>query len=158
MSVIGLSDDEKNNLLRTVASVLHFGNIEFTQSRRSEYADTASNEDIEKVAFLLGIPATDLSRSLLNPRIRVGHEYTVQGRTVDQVVYSVEALSKATYERMFKWLIARINKALETKTSRTHFIGVLDIAGFEIFKVCSRRYHSGNIALMRFRSIPSSKC
>ena len=36
---------------------------------------------------------------------------------------------------MFKWLVARINKALETKTARTHFIGVLDIAGFEIFKV-----------------------
>ena len=37
---------------------------------------------------------------------------------------------------MFKWLVARINKALETKATRTNFIGVLDIAGFEIFKVC----------------------
>merc|ERR1719411_1643622 len=35
---------------------------------------------------------------------------------------------------MFKWLVMRVNKTLETKTKRQYFIGVLDIAGFEIFE------------------------
>lgn len=52
-----------------------------------------------------------------------------------QVVYAVGALAKATYDRMFKWLVARINKTLDTKLARQFFIGVLDIAGFEIFDV-----------------------
>lgn len=50
--------------------------------------------------------------------------------------YAVEAISKAIYERMFKWLVMRINKSLDrTKRQGASFIGILDIAGFEIFKV-----------------------
>ena len=50
-------------------------------------------------------------------------------------MYSVAALAKAIYGKMFVWLVARVNKTLETKQKRQYFIGVLDIAGFEIFEV-----------------------
>ena len=36
---------------------------------------------------------------------------------------------------MFLWMVIRINLSLDTKNARQHFIGVLDIAGFEIFDV-----------------------
>ena len=53
-----------------------------------------------------------------------------------QVEFAVEAISKALYERMFKWIVMRINKSLDrTKRQGASFIGILDIAGFEIFKV-----------------------
>lgn len=52
-----------------------------------------------------------------------------------QVNYSVGALAKSTYDRMFKWMVGRINKSLYTALPRQFFIGVLDIAGFEIFAV-----------------------
>ena len=53
-----------------------------------------------------------------------------------QVEFAVEAISKAIYERMFKWLVARINRSLDrTKRQGASFIGILDIAGFEIFQV-----------------------
>ena len=45
------------------------------------------------------------------------------------------ALSKAVYEKLFLWMVIRINQQLDTKLPRQHFIGVLDIAGFEIFEV-----------------------
>jgi len=51
------------------------------------------------------------------------------------VVYAVAALAKAIYVRMFNWLVARVNKTLDTKNKKQYFIGVLDIAGFEIFEV-----------------------
>jgi len=55
---------------------------------------------------------------------------------VPQVEYAVEAISKAVYERMFKWLVQRINRSLDrTKRPGASFIGILDIAGFEIFQV-----------------------
>lgn len=52
-----------------------------------------------------------------------------------QVYYAVGALSKAVYEKMFFWMVVRINQSLDTKQPRQYFIGVLDIAGFEIFDV-----------------------
>ncbi|KAF3696369.1 Myosin-7 Myosin heavy chain 7 Myosin heavy chain slow isoform [Channa argus] len=54
-----------------------------------------------------------------------------EGRVVN---FAVGALAKATYDRMFKWLVSRINSSLYTALPRQYFIGVLDIAGFEIFE------------------------
>lgn len=53
-----------------------------------------------------------------------------------QADFAVEALAKATYERLFRWILSRVNKALD-KTHRqgASFLGILDIAGFEIFEV-----------------------
>ena len=56
-------------------------------------------------------------------------------RVCEQVTYSVAALAKSLYNRMFEWLVKRVNKTLDTKNKRQFFIGVLDIAGFEIFDV-----------------------
>ena len=47
----------------------------------------------------------------------------------------MSALSKSIYERMFLWMVIRINQMLDTKKSSQFYIGVLDIAGFEIFDV-----------------------
>lgn len=84
---------------------------------------------------MLGVNAGDLIKGLLKPKIKVGNEFVTQGRNKDQVLYSVSALAKSLYDRMFGWLVRRVNKTLDTKNKRNYFIGVLDIAGFEIFDV-----------------------
>ena len=54
---------------------------------------------------------------------------------LSQVTNSIAALAKSLYDRMFNWLVRRVNTTLDTKSKRQFFIGVLDIAGFEIFDV-----------------------
>ncbi|TKS91341.1 Myosin-4 Myosin heavy chain 2b [Collichthys lucidus] len=70
-----------------------------------------------------------------NMKVKVGNEYVTKGQNVQQVYNSIGALAKSVYEKMFLWMVARINQQLDTKQPRQHFIGVLDIAGFEIFDV-----------------------
>ena len=77
---------------------------------------------------------------MTKPKVKVGTEFVNKGQNVAQVLYAVAALSKALFERMFWWIVARVNKALDTKERRSYFIGVLDIAGFEIFDVSILRY------------------
>lgn len=89
----------------------------------------------ERVAKLLGIDHQGLYQALCKPRIKVGNEFVTQGRNVNQVSYSVGAMSKAMFDRLFKFLVKKCNETLDTKQKRQHFIGVLDIAGFEIFDV-----------------------
>ena len=48
---------------------------------------------------------------------------------------SVGALAKSIYEKLFLWMVIRINEQLSTPAQRNFYIGVLDIAGFEIFDV-----------------------
>lgn len=53
-----------------------------------------------------------------------------------QADFAIEALAKAMYERLFRWILLRVNKALDkTKRQGASFLGILDIAGFEIFEV-----------------------
>lgn len=92
-------------------------------------------KDGDRVAKLLGVECQGLYTALLKPRIKVGNEFVTQGRNVAQVNYSVGAMSKAMFDRVFKFLVKKCNETLDTKQKRQHFIGVLDIAGFEIFDV-----------------------
>jgi myosin-1 len=52
-----------------------------------------------------------------------------------QALYSRDALAKALYERVFQWLVTKINSNLKAndKPSDLLVIGLLDIYGFEIF-------------------------
>jgi myosin heavy chain 6/7 len=88
------------------------------------------------VAKLLEIDSGDLYRNLLKPKIKVGNEFVTQGRTKEQVYFSMGGLCKAMFDKLFKWLVNRCNRTLSTKSKKAFFIGVLDIAGFEIFQVC----------------------
>ncbi|KAL8612467.1 hypothetical protein ACOMHN_058595 [Nucella lapillus] len=131
--VLGFTEDEKASMYKCTAAIMHFGELKFKQRPREEQAEADGTAEAEKVAFLLGVNAGDLLKSLLKPKIKVGSEYVTQGRNLNQVTYSVAALSKSVYNRMFEWLVKRVNKTLDTKNKRQFFIGVLDIAGFEIF-------------------------
>ena len=57
------------------------------------------------------------------------------------------ALAKATYDWLFRWLVSRINQTLDTKMPRQFFIGVLDIAGFEIFEVRAGQHPQALLSL-----------
>lgn len=133
-AVLGFSDDEKMSMYKTTAAILHFGEMKFKQRPREEQAEADGTAEAEKAAFLMGVNCSDLLKAMLQPKVKVGNEYVTKGQNKDQVMFGVNAMSKSIYDRMFKWLVSRINKQLDTKNKRQFFIGVLDIAGFEIFE------------------------
>uniref|UniRef100_A0A4W5RPQ7 Myosin-9 n=1 Tax=Hucho hucho TaxID=62062 RepID=A0A4W5RPQ7_9TELE len=125
-------------LLKTVSAVLQLGNMSFKKERNSDQASMPDDTAAQKVCHLLGMNVTDFTRAILSPRIKVGRDYVQKAQTQEQAEFAVEALAKASYERMFRWLVMRINKALDkTKRQGASFIGILDIAGFEIFELNS---------------------
>ncbi|KAL0475356.1 P-loop containing nucleoside triphosphate hydrolase protein [Neurospora intermedia] len=141
--VMGFSDEEQVAILRTIAAVLHLGNITVVKESRS--ADQARlNPDAKAIAGrackLLGVPLEPFLQGLLHPRVKAGREWVEKVQTPEQVRLAIDALAKGIYERGFGDLVARINRQLD-RTSMglddTRFIGVLDIAGFEIFETNS---------------------
>ncbi|KAM8755414.1 myosin-7B-like isoform 2-T4 [Acanthopagrus schlegelii] len=134
MDTLGFTPEEKYGCYKIVGAIMHFGNMKFKKKQREEQAEADGTESVDKAAYLMGISSADLLKGLLNPRVKVGSEFIVKGQTVEQVNYAVAALAKATYDRMFRWLVGRINSSLSTALPRQYFIGVLDIAGFEIFE------------------------
>uniref|UniRef100_A0A673HSC4 Myosin-9 n=1 Tax=Sinocyclocheilus rhinocerous TaxID=307959 RepID=A0A673HSC4_9TELE len=136
--IMGIPEEEQTGLLKVVSAVLQLGNMSFKKERNSDQASMPDNTAAQKVSHLLGMNVTDFTRAILTPRIKVGRDYVQKAQTQEQAEFAVEALAKATYERLFRWLVMRINKALDkTKRQGASFIGILDIAGFEIFELNS---------------------
>ncbi|NWU87949.1 MYH6 protein, partial [Onychorhynchus coronatus] len=146
--VLGFTTEEKAGVYKLTGAIMHFGNMKFKQKQREEQAEPDGTEgglgrgcdgsggtrrDADKSAYLMGLNSADLLKGLCHPRVKVGNEYVTKGQSVQQVYYSIGALAKAVYEKMFNWMVVRINNSLDTKQPRQYFIGVLDIAGFEIF-------------------------
>ncbi|XP_026689236.1 myosin heavy chain, muscle-like isoform X12 [Diaphorina citri] len=131
--ILGFTKEEKENVYKITASVMHMGGMKFKQRGREEQAEPDGTEEGDRVSKLLGVDSQQLYTNLVKPRIKVGNEFVTQGRNVNQVMYSVGAMSKGMFDRVFKYLVKKCNETLDTKQKRQHFIGVLDIAGFEIF-------------------------
>ncbi|NXR07035.1 MYH1B protein, partial [Semnornis frantzii] len=133
IDILGFAADEKTAIYKLTGAVMHYGNLKFKQKQREEQAEPDGTEVADKAAYLMGLNSADLLKALCYPRVKVGNEYVTKGQTVQQVNNSVGALAKAVYEKMFLWMVVRINQQLDTKQPRQYFIGALDIAGFEIF-------------------------
>ena len=139
MGIMGLNKEELSAIFRIVSAVMLFGNMKFKQERNNDQATLPDNTVAQKVSHLLGLNVTEMTKAFLRPRLKVGRDYVTKAQTKEQVESAVEAIAKACYERMFKWLVTRINKSLD-RTKRhqgASFIGILDIAGFEIFDLNS---------------------
>nr|3DTP_A Chain A, Myosin-11,Myosin-7 [Gallus gallus] len=138
MTIMGFTEEEQTSILRVVSSVLQLGNIVFKKERNTDQASMPDNTAAQKVCHLMGINVTDFTRSILTPRIKVGRDVVQKAQTKEQADFAIEALAKAKFERLFRWILTRVNKALDkTKRQGASFLGILDIAGFEIFEINS---------------------
>ena len=136
MNIMQISADEQSNYFRIIAAILHLGGIQVVADKEDQAnLVDSSNRVVEQVCHVLGIPVAEFVKALLRPKIKAGREWVVSARNCEQVLYSIESLARSIYERMFGQLVERINQAIYTPSSKSSFIGVLDIAGFEIFEV-----------------------
>ncbi|CAG9093215.1 unnamed protein product [Plutella xylostella] len=138
MNIMGMNIEDFNSIFRIVSAVLLFGSMQFKQERNSDQATLPDNTVAQKIAHLLGLSVTEMTKAFLKPRIKVGRDFVTKAQTKEQVEFSAEAIGKACYERLFRWLVNRINRSLDrTKRQGASFIGILDMAGFEIFELNS---------------------
>ncbi|XP_063243579.1 myosin heavy chain 95F isoform X2 [Bacillus rossius redtenbacheri] len=145
LSRLGLSDAERLNIYSTVAAVLHLGNVVFEEnlqdSRGGCSVSPGSERSLAVACKLLGVDPGELKQALVSKVMqtaRGGLKGTVI--MVPLKVYEAnsarDALAKAIYSKLFDHIVQRINTSIPFKAS-SYYIGVLDIAGFEFFKVNS---------------------
>ncbi|XP_054157929.1 unconventional myosin-Ic-like [Oppia nitens] len=126
-------DNDEMNLLSIVASVLHLGNTGFYEENGE--AVIAQLKTVSHICKLLKCKEDLLQEALTNRTIEARGESVSTPLTRDQAIYARDALAKAVYERLFTWLVNKLNESLESKghRSRKTLMGLLDIYGFEIF-------------------------
>ncbi|KAK0400295.1 hypothetical protein QR680_003443 [Steinernema hermaphroditum] len=96
----------------------------------------------DQLLIILKVKSGNLIDALTQPCIRIGDKVIRKSQNLKKTLFSVAALIKVLYERMFKWIVARCNSAIDKRSAFTEslhstYIGVLDMAGFEIMKTNS---------------------
>merc|ERR1719443_2550179 len=133
--IIGFSNTEKWDCFKLTAAVMTCGEVKFEQKGRDDQAEVKDMTIPKKVAELFGVNADELMKGFCKPKIKVGTEWVTKGQTCEQATNGVGGIARATFDRIFKWLIIKCNDTLIDKTmKKANFVAVLDIAGFEIFE------------------------
>merc|ERR1711881_679419 len=133
--IIGFSPEETWDCFKITAAVMSCGEIHFKQKGRDDQAEPDEMVYPQKVADLFGVNVHELLKSWCKPKIKVGTEWVTKGQTCEQAQNGVGGIARATFDRLFKWLIIKCNDTLIDKTmKKANFCAVLDIAGFEIFE------------------------
>ncbi|ODV98605.1 hypothetical protein PACTADRAFT_48326 [Pachysolen tannophilus NRRL Y-2460] len=140
MSIIGLSQEEQDQIFRILSAILWIGNVLFVEN---EDANSAIGDQgvINYIAYLLQVDAEQLAKSLTERIMETSHGmkrgsiYHVP-LNLTQAYAVRDALAKGLYNNLFDWIVKRVNISLNTSGSSgsaAKSIGILDIYGFEIF-------------------------
>ncbi|DAZ93414.1 TPA: hypothetical protein N0F65_011734 [Lagenidium giganteum] len=151
MQVIGFTPFERDGIFDLLAALMHIGNLTFEHDEHSDRQSSAAasspaSTDLspsclwsrDAAAKLLAVDASQLEKALSVRKIRAGTDYVSVKLSAEQANNARDALAKALYGRLFDWMVHKINDFLKMDDSQrakggVHFIGILDIFGFEVF-------------------------
>jgi myosin-1 len=128
LRLLGLHDAEINASWDIVAAILHLGNVNITPDGEGAKIERSSRNSIDSAAKLLQVSSAELSQSLCERSIAAGGQVVQKKLTSGQALYAKDALAKAVYEKIFIWLVKRINEAItpkDIKGYKGNVIGVL---------------------------------
>jgi len=143
LNTLRFTEEEQSLVFEIVAGVLRLGNLTFKvdadqKAGQMETVHVSNIDELKKCAALLHVDQSLLHNSLIYRSISTGarRRQSNIGVPLDLVAatYCKDALAKALYERLFLWIVSKINGEIRSAVKETVSIGLLDIYGFEIFE------------------------
>merc|ERR1712209_172654 len=134
---LGFTQQQEYDVYKNTACMMHMGNMtkDFVPVGKEEQAEIKDDTNSQKVAELLGIDCEWMITYFCKPKLKVGTEWVSKGSTCQNAANSVGGIARAVYERTFRLVVEKCNETLiDPSMKKVHYIGVLDIAGFEIFE------------------------
>merc|ERR1712012_763429 len=133
--ILGFKWDEKIDVYRVTACCMVLSQLEF--QGMGEVASPKSLDGGAKINSILNFCDSDegIYDAFINPKYKVGTEWVCKTQNTNSREVSVGSIIKNIYGRLFRYIVDMCNNTLIDPTmKKVTFIGVLDIAGFEIFE------------------------
>lgn len=137
MDIVGISQEEQEAIFRTLAAILHLGNIEFSPGKEHDSSvikDEKSRSHLQMAAKLFKCDVQLLVTTLCTRSIQTYEGIIIKALDCGAAVAGRDTLAKTVYAQLFDWLVEKINRSVGQDPDSLIQIGVLDIYGFECFK------------------------
>jgi len=138
------SQEDLNSLYRVLGAILLIGNLEFCNDQEKTNVDAVNVKNpsiLKKIASLLECNEDALEKSMISRSLTLGASKRKSSIRVllntTQAMETRDALAKVLYDRLFSYIIEKINNAISSDIDRKNIesmIGILDIYGFEVFE------------------------
>ncbi|KAG7227320.1 hypothetical protein INR49_000324 [Caranx melampygus] len=140
MKILTFSENQRQEILKLLAAMLHLGNVcfEATTQNNLETSDVGKSEHFSVAASLLEVKKSALATSLTHRSFMTNRERVTKPLSSEQAADCRDAFVKAIYNKLFIWIVEKINSVIyknlahHPKSSYLS-IGLLDIFGFENF-------------------------
>lgn len=133
LSTLEFSQQEQDDVFTIIAAILHLGNVGFSVAEGR--AVILKPDLVDSIAKLLNCDNEKLKLSLTQRTIETIRDVVTTPLDRELAIYARDALAKAVYDRLFTWLVKRVNSSLQPLDPRRNTVmGILDIYGFEIFE------------------------
>eukprot|EP01060_Flectonema_neradi_P030791 TRINITY_DN4540_c0_g1_i1.p1 TRINITY_DN4540_c0_g1~~TRINITY_DN4540_c0_g1_i1.p1 ORF type:complete len:1469 (+),score=315.34 TRINITY_DN4540_c0_g1_i1:57-4463(+) len=136
MDTVGIAFDDQTAIWRTVAGILHFGNVVFEASGAdASQVSSSSNNELEKTISSFKVDGAVMKKELLTVTRHLNGENITSTLNKAAASDGRDALLKVTYDGIFTWLVDKINETTDVEPQKVgNWIGLLDIFGFEDFE------------------------
>lgn len=147
LAAVGVKGELLGSLERILAAIIILGDIKFN-SQANDSSSVANKDIIQNAANMLAVDADVLEKVLTSQDIVIAGETTVKSLDSRHASANRDSLAKMIYANLFAWIFKMCNEFLTDTQAAPDSpkIGVLDIFGFETFKVNSLEQMCINLA------------
>jgi myosin heavy subunit len=137
LSLVGVKGESLTVLMQAICIVMQLGNLTFkAKNGDTDQSAVASVDALKSLSGLMGVSSESLELCLTERTLVTDKETYKVLLNPEAAAEARDALAKESYQKLFLWLVNKINVATcadESKGHKYSTIGLLDIFGFESF-------------------------
>ncbi|WKY16951.1 hypothetical protein Q1695_001507 [Nippostrongylus brasiliensis] len=134
LEIVGISEEQRQTIYKTLATILHLGNMYFRQRRTTtdevEYVEVGNDAELKWASYLLDVDMHSFAPCFTQKTTKTDEGVTKTPYSIGQALDARDALAMALYELVFNWILNRICLHLKC-TDHTAVISVVDCYGIE---------------------------
>uniref|UniRef100_A0A672QPU9 Unconventional myosin-IXb-like n=1 Tax=Sinocyclocheilus grahami TaxID=75366 RepID=A0A672QPU9_SINGR len=142
MEMVGFLPSTKKQIFSVLSAILYLGNVTYQPKDVGEGLKVGPDRVLYAISDLLKVKVELLVEALTTRKAMTANDTLILPYSLNEAITARDSMAKSLYSALFDWIVLRINHALLNKRDLEESvprlsIGVLDIFGFEDFKMNS---------------------
>lgn len=135
LKIMGIPQAIIDEIWKVLSVILLLGNLKFEYGTDEASTRITSQLVLSDLSSMIGLGTSQLENAIVSLQLNVNGELIRVNQSPEKAKLAVDALAKDLYDRLFSWIVRQINQHLGAADHQfQQTIGILDIAGFEIFE------------------------